>query len=598
MKVELSFHNHYYPWTEISTDDVTCWLKGTFFHENKLLPSVDVVRLFSSALEDSNIDHDSLKTLLLALNGNFALALETPRYIFCTVDRVRSIPLFYAVNGDKALFSDDANHLRDRLDPPFNEENCAEFLVTGYVTGPDTLFDGISQLQAGEYLVYDKRDPSLSTHFYHRFWHGNYFLDSEEELLDQLDEVFVRVFERLIESTKGRQIVVPLSGGLDSRIIVAMLKRLGVEDVICFTYGKKGSREVEISRQVAEALGYRWYFVEYTEEKWYDCYHSDEMQRYMIYSGNLSSVPHIQDFLAVKELKDEGKIPEDAIFIPGHQGMVAGGLMHAGILAGSPVRRNQSGKYTFETLQKDILKNYYNLWDWPNITKIATLFNSKIQMSIGDVKISDVEEYANILEFFEFKERKSKFIVNSLRVYEIFACGWRLPLLDVELIDFFLRMPLTLRLRQVLYRDYATKKLFVDSFEPLQSLYNTTDFKTGSKNGTHNESMLNIKSFIGKLPLLGKLGRNVYTLRRIHTAYDTHPLAWYGVIPRDSFLKIYSGRENINSFVGLFYVNEVCPAPLNGVVKKYFTDAERILSAMALLKPSSRGSAPSEGKDL
>jgi asparagine synthase (glutamine-hydrolysing) len=68
--------------------------------------------------------------------------------------------------------------------------------------------------------------------------------------------------------------VVPLSGGLDSRIIVAMLKRLGVEDVICFTYGKKGNREAEISRQVAEALGYRWYFVEYTKEKLYDGYHS------------------------------------------------------------------------------------------------------------------------------------------------------------------------------------------------------------------------------------------------------------------------------------------------------------------------------------
>jgi len=134
-----------------------------------------VVRLFSSALEDSRIDHEALKALLLSLNGNFALALETPRYVFCVVDRVRSVPLFYAVSGEEALFSDDANHLRNRLNPPFNEENGAEFLVTGYVTGPDTLFDGISQIQAGEYLVYDKGDGSLTTHFYHRYWHGNFF---------------------------------------------------------------------------------------------------------------------------------------------------------------------------------------------------------------------------------------------------------------------------------------------------------------------------------------------------------------------------------------------------------------------------------------
>jgi asparagine synthase (glutamine-hydrolysing) len=113
-----------------------------------------------------------------------------------------AFPLFYAVNGDEALFSDDANHLRDRLDPPFNEENGAEFLVTGYVTGPDTLFDGISQLQAAEYLVYDKRDGSLVTQFYHRFWHENFFSDSEDDLLDRLDEVFVRVFQRLIDPRK------------------------------------------------------------------------------------------------------------------------------------------------------------------------------------------------------------------------------------------------------------------------------------------------------------------------------------------------------------------------------------------------------------
>ena len=254
MKVEMSFHNRYYPWTEVSTGDVSCRLKGTFFYENELLQNDDIVRLFSSVFEGSRIDHEVLRAHLLALNGSFALALETPRHIFCAVDRVRSIPLFYAVSGNEALFSDDANHLRDCLNPPFNEENGAEFLVTGYVTGSDTLFDGISQLRTGEYLIYDREDETLNTYFYHRFWHGDYFSDSEEELLDRLDEVFVRVFERLIASAKGRQIVVPLSGGLDSRIIVAMLKRLGVEDVICFTYGKRGNREAEISRQVAEAL--------------------------------------------------------------------------------------------------------------------------------------------------------------------------------------------------------------------------------------------------------------------------------------------------------------------------------------------------------
>jgi len=470
MKVEMSFHNRYYPWTEVNADGVACWLKGTFFSENELLQGDEVARIFSSVLEVPRIDHEALKSLLLSLNGNFALALETPRYIFCAVDRVRSIPLFYAVSGEEALFSDDANYLRDRLDPPFNEENGAEFLVTGYVTGPETLFDGISQVQAGEYLVYDKGDGSLATHFYHRFWHGNFFSASEEDLLDRLDEVFVRVFQRLIESTKGRQIVVPLSGGLDSRIIVAMLKRLGVEDVICFTYGNKGNREAEVSRQVAEALGYRWYFVEYTNEKWYNCARTDEMKAYYSYAGNLVSLPHIQDFLAVRELKEKRMIREDAVFVPGHSGdMLAGSWI--------PKDYDQPQAYTLEKFLEESLKKHYSLWKW-NEAKFEPLFEGRIRKSVGNISVHDNESCANAVELFNFSERQAKFIVNSVRVYEFFGFEWRIPLWDAELIDFFLQIPISHRLNQFLYISYA-RKLFTRKLQPLSEIECTTDILGG-----------------------------------------------------------------------------------------------------------------------
>jgi len=467
MNAEISLHNRYYPWTEGKADGDASWLKGTLFYESDLIQGRDVVRLFSSVLGDSRIDHEALKYLLLALNGNFALVMETSRYIFCTVDRIRSIPLFYAVSEKEVIFSDDANHLRNHMNPPFNEGNGAEFLVTGYVTGPDTLFDGISQLQAGEYLVYDKTDNSLTTQFYHRFWHENYFSDSEEDLLNRLDEVFVRVFQRLIESTKGLQIVVPLSGGLDSRIIVTMLKRLGVEDVICFSYGKKGNREAAISRQVAEALGYQWYFVEHTRGKLYDNYHSDDMRRYLDYGGNLVSLPHIQDFFAVKELKDEGKIPENAVFVPGHSG---------DMLAGShiPLDYDQPQAYIFEKFLEDNLKKHYSLWGW-NEAELLPLFKDKIRKCVGDISVHDNVSCANTIELFDFHERQAKFIVNSVRVYEFFGFKWQIPLWDAELIDFFLRVPTSYRINQLLYKNYAKMKLFTRELQSLSEIECTTD---------------------------------------------------------------------------------------------------------------------------
>ena len=544
MKIETSFNNRYYPWTEVKSGDITCWLKGTFFHENELLQGGDVVRLFTSALKDSRIDHEALKALLLALNGNFALALETSRYVICAVDRVRSIPLFYAVDEDEVLFSDDANHLRDRLNPPFNEENGAEFLVTGYVTGSDTLFEGISQVRAGEYLIYDKEDASLATRFYHRFWHGNFFSASEEELLDRLDEIFVRVFQRLIESTKGRQIVVPLSGGLDSRIIVAMLKRLGVEDVICFSYGKKGNYEAEISRQVAEALGYRWYFVEYTNEKWYACYHSDEMQRYREYGGNLVSLPHFQDFLAVKELKEEGKIREDAVFVPGHSGdMLAGSWI--------PQDYDKPQAYTFGTFLEESLKKHYSLWKW-NEAELGPLFEGKIRKSVGDISVHDNESCANAVELFNFNERQAKFIVNSVRVYEFFGYRWQIPLWDAELIDFFLQVPLSYRINQLLYKNYAINNVFAKNLVTLRYIKCTTQI---GENLSHHQKLERMFSNIRYINLCwGLFFKHPFYMKYIWYAKSLEKINQLPLLPKKVMQNNHNLSAHINGFATFDYL--------------------------------------------
>ena len=241
MEIDIHLENPYFPWTKTEGNNLKCWLKGDLLYKDTLLEGPGIISLFSSLPSSSGMNHDALKDLLVDFKGCFALVIETREGLLCVVDRIRSIPLFYAKIDTRFIISDDANYIRDQINPLFNKNNGAEFLVTGYVTGPETLFDEIYQIRGGQYLSYSGTDCHITTSFYHRFWHEDFFPDSEEELMKCLDEVFVHVFQRLIASTKGKglQIIVPLSGGLDSRIIIAMLKRLGVDDVICFSYGKK-----------------------------------------------------------------------------------------------------------------------------------------------------------------------------------------------------------------------------------------------------------------------------------------------------------------------------------------------------------------------
>ena len=113
--------------------------------------------------------------LLEELNGDFAIVAETESRIFCAVDRLRKIPLFYIMTKDNFIVSDDAYYLKDKINPTLNEKNAAEYMVAGYVTGDETLFDGIKQIKSGEFLIYQKKDNLLNVSSYFRYLHGNYY---------------------------------------------------------------------------------------------------------------------------------------------------------------------------------------------------------------------------------------------------------------------------------------------------------------------------------------------------------------------------------------------------------------------------------------
>jgi asparagine synthase (glutamine-hydrolysing) len=472
VKSEVSLLNKYYAWKKVELNGVTYHLKGNIFFNNKLLSPKELAELLSPLI--CKEDHDQKKkieNLLQELNGEFAIVAETKSTIFCAVDKLRSIPLFYTIAEGTFIISDSACYLKGKTNQHINEENAAEFMLLGFVTGNDTLFDGIKQIRNGELLIYQKERDSLKTSYYFRFLHGNYYELPEDKLIELLDSVLVNVFSRLIESTtkKGKRLVVPLSGGLDSRIIVTMLKRLGINDVICISYGREGNRESMISKRVAKALGYEWFFVKYTAQKCYEYYNSKESNYFQEQAGNLSSLPHIHDLLALRELKTQGKLPDNSVFVPGHSG---------DMLAGSHIPQSyldNSRKYDFETFLRDSLKKHYNLWKSPPNYELEPIFKEKIKNSVSGLEVNDNETCANAIEFFDFNERQPKFIINSVRAYEFFGYEWRIPFWDTELINFYLKVPIKYRVNQDIYKKYARDWLFSGEFSMLKKIDCTTD---------------------------------------------------------------------------------------------------------------------------
>ena len=470
------------------------------------------------------------------LNGCFAVITERDGRILAAVDPVRSIPLFYAVDKLDIRLSDSAYRLLPAAPGTIDRVAAAEFCLTGYVTGRETLCAAVFQLEAGEIvLVNPSRPVAFERHRYHRFRHADFMASGVDDLIAGLENVHANVFRRLAEGIGGRTIVVPLSGGYDSRLIGVSLRDMGIRDVICYSYGVPGNWESRTSQELARYLGFRWEFVPYSAERWHAWAASDRFTAYFHSAGNLTSVPHIQDWPAVLALQREARIPPDSVFVPGHSG---------DFLAGSHIPKSFARRATVtrRELLDSLQRAHYSLWDWPAETKqeLRDEFDRRIESIVGQIGDGSPEEAADAFERWDLQERQAKFICNSVRVYESFGYEWRLPLFDRELMDFWAQIPFDLRLGRKLYFEFARQR---------QSLPVTPP------NRDHGAV---VGAFIRAVDRVGlrqpeKRARRALRRLRWRSVRATSPLAWLELIDADQFRRTYTGHELMHSYLALRY---------------------------------------------
>jgi asparagine synthase (glutamine-hydrolysing) len=367
------------------------------------------------------------------------------------------------------------------------------------------------------------------------------------------EEVLLRVFNRLISIANGRQIVVPLSGGYDSRLIVFMLKLLKYDNIIAFSYGKKDNEESIISNYIAKELGIKWGFVPYSNESWYYWYRNLDVEDYFNFSGNLSSLPHIQDWPAVFILKDI--IDKNAIFVPG----ISADLNTGAFIKKYP--KIYSTKADFNNLLDLILEYSYSLFPIKKIKNKHEIIN-KISAII------DKKPYSKILlgESFECWvsiEKVAKFVMNSVRVYEYWGYEWWTPFWDDEFIEFWCKVPFIFRNNQKLYKEHLiklSKQLDIsNNIDPLfrDGNIHSTLLADRDKISVNKSLMVGLKN-IAKNILPEKTKQILRKQRQFFqhlSQFQSHPLQWYGIYHSNYIAwKIISGASNINSIIVLDYL--------------------------------------------
>ncbi len=514
------------PWQVFLLPERTFYISGYVQDKKNILTVRELVYALDNCSSCKEITH-----FVDSLYGNFGFIYKTERMIIAVADKIRSVPIFYR-NTPFEISSSPKKLLIDGSKVKVNLTSYFEFLLSGYVTSNETLIEGVRQLQAGEFLCISQ--GQLETIRYYTYpsdkvWSGR----SETDIVEELDAVHCEVFERIITSLQGAQVMLPLSGGMDSRLVAAMLKRLKYDNVCCFAYGKVGHWEAETSRRVAYQLGYQWQHFPYNHSQWRGWFNSNEYRDYFQKVDNLSSLPPLLDWPVV--LQFSNKHQQDAVFMPGHTGdFICGG--HLSYLF-------QDFDLSLEHILRIILRKHFTLWCYKYLLKTGHPFiKIKLQQNLELKCHLTPQTIASAYERWEWQERQAKYIVNTVRTYDYFGFSWRIPLWDPALMEFWSKVPLEWKLNKKLYQRY---------FEIVNPCGVFEQRTTPIKKKFRQEMKQQIK--------YSKLGRPLQDLQKYLNWYGDY---WndnsqrYGLVSLRQFMTQRRYIRNVNAFFTKWYLNK------------------------------------------
>ena len=445
--------NAEYGWINQQINELRKCFCGDFYYKNKNYNEDEALEKLGIIIENCTITsknhlfNDCIKKIYDNLRGNYSFIIETPKYIVAAVDRIRSYPIYYT---DNILISNSATCIQDALNLNDTDySSLLEFEMSGYVLGRDTLYKGIYQLLPGESLLYDKKNKKLHMERYYQYGLGSYSLNQKTEngLLEELHQVHIKIFSEVIDSLDGRPVWLPLSGGLDSRFILAMLVELGYDNITTFSYGPDNFWEIKRAEEIAKLLNIKWHHIPYNPKQIRKLFYTKERKKYYKYAWGMNTIPVLNDYYAVLMMREQGLIPENAVFINGQTG---------DFLTGGHIPNvEKSGNDVTILIEKTISK-HHSLWEQlktgDNLNYITGKILSTINLNINDqISSTDLAKY---YEFYEWQERQCKFVVNGQRVYEWFGYDWRLPLWHDELMFFWERVPWNIKIEQKLFKKY------------------------------------------------------------------------------------------------------------------------------------------------
>ena len=197
------------------------------------------------------------------LRGAFSGVLITKDLVYLFADHIRSKNLFYYFAEDTStlFFSSDIVQLSATLRANSIsirrcEKGARALLTFGFMLGSETLIGGVKRVSPGSAVIV--RADKVDEIEYHRFSNEPASIrKSRHFYVGELQERFSSAVKMAFDWDRrhGYSHLANLSGGLDSRNVVAEAVALGFQEILTCTTSAPSYLDQEIAAKVAAALG-------------------------------------------------------------------------------------------------------------------------------------------------------------------------------------------------------------------------------------------------------------------------------------------------------------------------------------------------------
>lgn len=426
----------------ISVEDVTITVAGYISNKKEMGYTRDistgqiVLNLYIAG------DLDRLKNA----NGSYNFVVWDNNIKKLTIgnDRHGSRRLFYRYAKNEFSFSSSVIGLA-KIHPTqtLDKDSMLDMMVFGYILNNRTLLNEIMLLPYATIMEFDGTETSLQ-----KYWDWEFNDDQEQSSEDELEEELVRLLiqavERNLIHTSGN-ILLPLSGGLDSRALLGVCSQLNMQHKIStITYGRKESFDLEIGSALAKIAG-------------------------VSHIDLLPERDNFPDNFKIEVQNVEGMI-EATPFYPAFQYLKLNHDFHS-VISG------QVGGSLFDSVSTKFSSNLKNSKDLLSKNNMCLQHHALhdldfsrniLQSDISDeqfFKRSGIDNISNLTSDNDIKRAMKYWTCSKRLFYYTPFCNCRFnhlfnylsPFLDKDLVDFAMKLPLEKLNQQFLYRKALLK---------------------------------------------------------------------------------------------------------------------------------------------